>query len=250
MATLYITLQGKGGIGKSYVSTLFAQYLMDKGTTVKVIDTDSVNPTLMHYKPLAPEHLQLSDEHVINPRALDALIKTVDACEEGTSVIVDVGSSGFETLMAYNAENAVFELLEEMGHTVVVNTIIAGGADAKETIKGAMGILQSTQVPIVLWLNEHLGPLLLNGKPIANATFLHEQEERILGTIVLHKKTAATFGKDVEDMLSARLTFEEALSSFDIMPRSRIKRVRDEIWKQLDELRLPQATPLPQKAAG
>lgn len=249
MATLYITLQGKGGIGKSYVSSVFSQYLLDTGAAVKVIDTDTLNPTLIHYAPLDTEHLQLSEEHVINPRALDALIKTMDATDEDTSVVVDVGSSGFETLMAYAAENAVFDLFEEMGHRVIINTIIAGGADAKETIKGAMGILQSTRVPIILWLNEHIGPLLLNGKPIANATFLKEQEDRILGTIVLHKKTAATFGKDIEDMLSARLTFAQALSSFDIMPRSRIKRVRDEIYTQLDELPLPGRTPLAQAAA-
>lgn len=250
MATLYITLQGKGGIGKSYVSAIFAQYLMDKGMSVKVIDTDSVNPTLMHYKPLEPEHLQLSDEHVINPRALDALIETVDDCEEGSSVVVDVGSSGFETLMAYAAENDVFSLLEEMGHRVVVNTIIAGGADADETIKGVMGILGSTRVPIVLWLNEHIGPLLVQGRKIVNATFLREQEARILGTVVLHKKTAATFGKDVEDMLRRRLTFAEALDAFEIMPRSRIKRVRDELWNQLDELPLPGIARVPQAEAG
>ena len=66
MATLYITLQGKGGIGKSFVSSVFAQYLRDTGAPVKVIDTDTVNPTLIHYAPLAAAHLQLSEEHVIN----------------------------------------------------------------------------------------------------------------------------------------------------------------------------------------
>ena len=49
---------------------------------------------------------------------------------------MDVGSNGFETLMAYEVENGVFALLAELGHQVAVQTVIAGGPDAKETIKG------------------------------------------------------------------------------------------------------------------
>jgi len=251
MATLYITLQGKGGIGKSYVTCVFAQYLMDKGEPITVIDTDTVNPTLIHYKPLRTQHLQLSEKHVINPRALDALMKIVEASAHDANIIVDVGSSGFETLMAYAAENDLFALLEAMGHRIIINTIIAGGPDAEETAKGVMSILDTTAVPIILWLNEHIGPLLIDGKPIQQARFLNAQEHRLLGLIVLHKKTPATFGKDIADMLSARLTFAEALASgaFDIMPRSRIKRVREEIYQQLDELTLPGEIPPAQEAA-
>jgi len=38
--------------------------------------------------------------------------------------------------MAYEVENGVFALLAELGHQVVVQTVIAGGPDAEETIKG------------------------------------------------------------------------------------------------------------------
>ena len=43
-----------------------------------------------------------------------------------------MGSNGFETLMAYEVENGVFALLQELGHRVVVQTVIAGGPDADE----------------------------------------------------------------------------------------------------------------------
>jgi len=97
-------------------------------------------------------------------------------------------------------------------------------------------------VPLILWLNEHLGPLEVHsqggGRPIAEARFLHEARDRILGTILLPARTKATFGKDVEDMLRQRLTFGEAIADFDLMPRTRIKRIRDELWGQLDALPL------------
>jgi hypothetical protein len=61
-------------------------------------------------------------------------------------------------------ENGVFALLQELGHRVVVQTVIAGGPDAEETVTGTMALLAATDVPIILWLNEHLGPLELQGR--------------------------------------------------------------------------------------
>ena len=67
---------------------------------------------------------------------------------------------------------------------------------------------------------------------------LHEARDRILGTILLPARTKATFGKNTEEMLRQRLTFAEAIEQFDLMPRTRIKRIRDELWAQLDALPL------------
>lgn len=238
MATMFITLQGKGGVGKSFLTAAFAQWLVDRRRSVACIDTDTLNPTLLQYAPLQATHIRLSHNHVIDPRALDTLVGIVAEAPADANVVVDVGSNGFETLMAYEVENAVFALLAELGHRVVVQTVIAGGPDAQETSKGTMALLDATDVPLILWLNEHLGPLQVQGKPIAKATFLHEARDRILGTVLLPARTQATFGKDTEEMLRQRLTFAQALEQFDLMPRSRIKRIRDELWAQLDALPL------------
>ena len=57
MATLYVTLQGKGGVGKSYLTAAFAQWLVAQGRSVACIDTDTLNPTLLQYAPLKATHL-------------------------------------------------------------------------------------------------------------------------------------------------------------------------------------------------
>ena len=101
-----------------------------------------------------------------------------------------------------------------------------------------MALLEATAAPLVLWLNEHLGPLEIQGRPLQEVSFLQEAKARILGTVLLAARTRATFGKDVETMLRERLTFAQALEQFDLMPRTRIKRVRDELWAQLDALPL------------
>jgi CO dehydrogenase nickel-insertion accessory protein CooC1 len=60
MATLYVTLQGKGGVGKSYFTAAFAQWLVEQGRSVARIDTDTLNPTLLQFAPLKATHLKLS----------------------------------------------------------------------------------------------------------------------------------------------------------------------------------------------
>jgi hypothetical protein len=234
MATMHLTLQAKGGVGKSYVASILAQYLTEAGCAVRCIDTDTTNPTLLKYEPLAAEYLQLSHDHVIDPRALDRLVETVTGAAPETHFVVDVGSNGFETLMAYAVENALFELLAELGSRVVIHAVVAGGPDAAETLRGTRAVLEASEVSALVWLNAHLGPLEHNGKPIEALELWASYAERLLGMVTLRAQTAATFGRDVEEMLRRRLTFDEAIAAFDLMPRTRIKRVKQDLWAQLD----------------
>jgi len=59
-ATVHLSLQGKGGVGKSLVASLLAQYFKHrKGVPVRCIDADPVNQTLAQYKELDAERLNL-----------------------------------------------------------------------------------------------------------------------------------------------------------------------------------------------
>ena len=51
---IHLTLQGKGGVGKSLVATVLAQYLREKGKDVRCIDTDPVNRTFAQYRWFGP----------------------------------------------------------------------------------------------------------------------------------------------------------------------------------------------------
>jgi cellulose biosynthesis protein BcsQ len=46
---IHMVLQGKGGVGKSFVAALMAQYLQDRGQDPVCIDTDPVNATFAGY---------------------------------------------------------------------------------------------------------------------------------------------------------------------------------------------------------
>ena len=235
-ATMFITLQGKGGVGKSYITSISAQYMLSHGHTVICVDADTLNPTLLRYEKLNATHLKLSENNIVDQRAIDTLIEILKAAPDDAYVVVDVGSNGFETLMGYQVENGLFDFLQSKGHKVYAQTVIAGGADAEETIKGAMALLASTDVQMLVWFNEHLGPLEYQNRNLRDLDFLTAAGDRIIGSVTLRKRTAQTFGKDVQQMLVRRITFDEAQACFDMMPAHRIKLVKNDIYAQLDEI--------------
>ena len=67
-----------------------------------------------------------------------------------------------------------------------------------------------------------------------------QHSSRIRGVVSVPRRSADTFGRDIEQMLSSKLTFDEAISGreFSIMGRQRLELVRRELFKQLDELAL------------
>ena len=46
--TIHLTLQGKGGVGKSLVAAILAQFFRHRGAEIHCLDTDPVNHELAH----------------------------------------------------------------------------------------------------------------------------------------------------------------------------------------------------------
>jgi cellulose biosynthesis protein BcsQ len=112
-ASGHLSLQGKGGVGKSLVASILAQYFQQRGREIKCIDTDPVNHTLAQYKCLNAERLELLSEGGIDQRRFDGLMERL-LTEEGT-FIVDNGASTFIPLWNYILENNVATVLKDAG---------------------------------------------------------------------------------------------------------------------------------------
>ena len=59
VASVQLVLQGKGGVGKSFVSAILAQYFRTKSAPVHCVDTDPINTTFAQYRLLNAEHLKV-----------------------------------------------------------------------------------------------------------------------------------------------------------------------------------------------
>lgn len=234
-ATIHLSLQGKGGVGKSLAASILAQYFMARGKPVRCIDTDPVNKTLSQYEALQAKPLMLLRDGIVDQRAFDQLMETL-LTEEGTFV-VDNGASTFIPLWHYMLENNAVELFRQAGRKVYVHTIITGGQALGDTLKGFAQIAAtSSDQNIVVWVNEFFGRVEYDGKPATELKAFRDHAGKVHGCVAIPKRNQDTFGRDVEDVICRKLTFEEAIldGSFSIMTKQRLRVVQRELFEQLD----------------
>lgn len=242
MAQIHMSLQGKGGIGKSFVATLIAQHLQLKGTPANCFDTDPINQTFAGYKALDVKKLKLGDTaDEINPRNFDGLMETILSAGEEDLFVIDNGSGTYLPLIAYMVENQVMDLLKEAGHEVIFHAILTGGQAYKDTIEGLEKLFKYFPgTPCVIWLNEYFGPVVKEGKSFENTKLCKDNEANIRAIVALPQLRKETFGADINEMMEQRLSFAEAIESdnFQIMSRQRLKTVSKAIFETMEMAQL------------
>ena len=234
-ATVHMVLQGKGGVGKSVIASLLAQYKASKGATPVCVDTDPVNASFAGYEGIKVQRLDILDGDDVNPRKFDALVEIIHGTD--ADVIVDNGASTFIQLSRYLVTQDVPELLQSFGKRLVVHTVITGGQAAIDTIHGFDALAKQfpTEAEIVVWLNPFWGPIEVDGKRFEQTSAYERHRERIHAFVQLPTLKAETFGQDFAEMLQAKQTFDAALRSdaLTIMARQRLKIVQQKIYDQL-----------------
>lgn len=236
MARIHMILQGKGGVGKSMIAAVVAQYKQSKGQKPLCIDTDPVNATFEGYKSLNVRRLNIMDGDEINTRHFDALVEHIAAAEG--DVIIDNGASSFVPMSSYLISNQVPALLKEMGHELVVHSVITGGQAQDDTVNGFKQL--AAQFPdgaeFIVWLNPYWGPIENQGQGFEQMKAYKENKARVSAIIHIPALKEETYGRDFGEMLHGRLTFDEALAmeSLTIMMRQRLKIVRTQLFGQLE----------------
>jgi|CXWL01.1.fsa_nt_gi anion-transporting ArsA/GET3 family ATPase len=238
MANVHMILQGKGGVGKSFIASLLAQHKTSDETKVLSIDTDPVNATFAGFKALNVKRLELMDGDVINARKFDDLIELIASSK--TDIIIDNGASTFIALSHYLISNHIASMLKELGHTLVIHTVITGGQAFQDTLNGFNQLIKhfSSDVKIVVWLNPYWGNIIIEGKSFEELKVYQENKKKVSAIVRIPDFKEETFGEDLKEMLKERLTFNEAIpkKELTIMMRQRLKIISSQLFKQLDNL--------------
>jgi len=237
--TIHMSLQGKGGVGKSFAASILAQYLTARGNTVRCIDADPVNKTLHQYQALQVVPFRLLCDGGIDQRAFDGLVDEL-VTEDGPFV-VDNGAATFVPLWQYMLESDVAGILRTAGRKLYIHMVLTGGQGLAETVNGfATVAATTTEKSIVVWVNEFFGPVEFQGRPFREMKAYQDHADKVCGSVVIPRRNRATFGRDLEEVLARKLTFEEAIreSSISLMSRQRLKVMQRELFVQLDAVGL------------
>lgn len=235
---LHFVLQGKGGVGKTFVSLLLAQCIQEKGEPLILVDTDPVNASFSSLSSIEPERVSIFAGKKVDTRALDLFTERL--ADEDANFVVDNGASSFVPVSQYLIENDVAGILAGAGRQPVVHTVVTGGPGMLDTIKGFVSVMESfpPSVQVVVWLNEFFGPIInANGKPFEQLSAYIENKDRILALIRLAALSEEA-ASDLQDMIGKRLTFAQALApdntSILRVQKSRLFKVKQALWPQIE----------------
>lgn len=236
MAYIHFMLQGKGGVGKSLASSFLIQYLLHKNKTVSCIDTDPVNATLGGYKEFSASIVNIMKGDNIDAREFDGVLEAIFAADEDQHIVIDNGASSFIPLMAYLKENDALSLIQENGHHAYLHTIITGGQAILDTLNGLKTLCENfATAPMVVWLNLFFGDIALQGKSFDEFTVYKNFKKQFSAIVTIPNKNKATYGKDVEELLARKESFNAGInSSLPLMVRQRLKTYQKDLFEELD----------------
>ena len=236
---VHLVLQGKGGVGKSMISAILGQYFQHKKTTPHCFDTDPVNATFAQYQALGAEHINVLRRGAIHDKRFDELFEKI--CQIEGVCIVDTGATTFVPLWSYILENDILSFLAAQSRRVFVHSVVVGGQALTDTLNGFKRLAETTtEKNVIVWLNEYFGEISKDGKSFEQFRVAEEQAHKLLGTVLIRERNPNTYGDDMRQMLSNRLTFEEAirLPDFSLVSKQRLTIIRRELFEQLDRIEM------------
>jgi len=242
--TIHITLQGKGGVGKSYLSSLLYQYLQETYPEEKFIglDTDPNNTTFVSIKKIEALFLDLFDDNEkIDERKFDQMIELFFS-KPDHNFVVDNGATSFLPLISYLKENEIFNMLSEQFH-LIVHIPITGGQAQDDTIKAMQQLIEAFKgtCNFVIWINEYFGKIIdKKGKTFEEMEVYTQNKKYISGIVYLPEMNEKTFGKDLEQMTKAKKTFKEVDTEkeFTLMTKQRLRIYKRKIFDSLSLINL------------
>ncbi|MEA2772910.1 MAG: hypothetical protein QOD93_5872 [Acetobacteraceae bacterium] len=237
---LHFVLQGKGGVGKTFVSLLLAQAIAGRGEPVTCIDTDPVNASLSSLSSMNPERVSIFQGKKVDTRALDLFVERL--LSDDSHFVVDNGASSFVPVSQYLLENDVVGMMLDEGRQPVIHTVVTGGPAMLDTIKGLTSLLSDfpASVRLVVWLNEFFGPIVnAQGKPFEDLPAYSDSKERISALVRLPMVSEeSTY--DLRDMMAKRMTFDQALARDNTgilrVQKSRLFRFKEAVWPAIERV--------------
>ncbi len=150
MSTIHFIGGEKGGVGKSLVSRLLAQYLIDHNLPFLGFDSDRSHGALLRF------YANYASPVVIDN--YDSLDKVVEAATEDSNrrILVDLAAQTHQPLVKWMEESGMLELAKEFGIAVRYWHVMDSGKDSVDLLKRLLDRF-GAQLNYVLVLNQLRG---------------------------------------------------------------------------------------------
>jgi len=147
MSTIHFVGGEKGGVGKSVLARLLAQYMIDHELPFIGFDTDKSHGSLLRF------YSDYAAATIIDDyESLDAIIETASAQPE-QRILVDLAAQTHQPLARWLDESGVLDLAAELGITICYWNVMDSGKDCVDLLDKLLSQF-GTQLNYVLVQNQ------------------------------------------------------------------------------------------------
>ena len=217
---VHLVVQRKGGVGKSFISFMLAEYFLSKTkneSNVFLVDTDPTTHSFVNHQGLKVSYTDLidSDDKTVNFGRFDEIYNNI-VNQNAKNTVIDTGASNYLQIVKFLTEGSA-ELLHENGFDIIIHVPITG-KDTKQECLDCFVELASTfsgtpYVNFVIWLNNLIKSeqkVFKGGNDIIDNIYEYKTfKNKVLAIINTPLITFETFGKALSLLMSNHLTFDE-----------------------------------------
>lgn len=239
--TTHWILQGKGGVGKSFVATALTQYFQARFQEPVCADTDPVNSTFHQMEALNVALVPITDGGTVVQRLFDPLFESVLSTKDVT--VIDNGASTFLPMMKFISSNDILATMQDNEKKVFIHCVVTGGQAKDDTVTGLLSLIDlvrasKTNTKIVVWQNEFQGIPEFAGTALENMPWFKKATDVIQGLVNIVDRNSDAFTTDIRIMSEQHLTLAQVMQSdeFGTLAKSRLKRVFNDIYVDLDRV--------------
>lgn len=229
MATIHLIGGEKGGVGKSVVARVLAQYMIDSNIPFIGFDTDRSHGALLRfYSDYA------SPTIVDNYHSLDTIIETA-AENPDQRILVDLAAQTHHPLATWIDESGVLELAEELGITLTYWNVMDSGKDCVELL-GKLLDHYGSKLNYVLVQNQLRDEdfTLLEFSGIKDRAL--DMNAKVMKLKRLYTPIMTTIDGNNSSFWAARNRDFDNLNALGLLDRQRVKMWLNHAYGQLDML--------------
>jgi hypothetical protein len=229
MANIHLIGGEKGGVGKSVVARVIAQYFIDRGQPFLGFDTDRSHGSLLRFysdyaSPVVVDHYE----------SLDTIIEAATENPD-KRILVDLAAQTHDPLVKWMDESGVLEATGDLGITLTYWHVMDSGRDSVDLLKKLLDRFGS-RLNYVIVLNQLRGEnfdLFEKSGEREHAQSLHA---RIISLRRLHEPVINKIDAGSTSFWAAKNKSTTEVAGLGILERQRVKVWLNNAYEQLDSL--------------
>jgi hypothetical protein len=231
MANIQLIGGEKGGVGKSVVARVLAQYMIDKNIPFVGFDTDRSHGALMRF------YAEFASPMLIDSfQSLDSIVELASE-NPNERILVDLAAQTHERLVKWMDESGVLEAVGELGLTLTYWHVMDSGRDSVDLLKALFDRFGS-RLNYVLVLNQLRGDtfeIFEKSGEKARANGLHA---KLITLKRLNQDAMTKIDADNTSFWAAQQKSPANTKGLGILERQRVKVWLKHAYEQIDALGL------------